>query len=67
MIAEAALARTMPTQRKNFQPMQPGDVYQTYADTTRLETEVGYKPSVSLHEGIERLAEWYMSDLNPLK
>lgn len=53
--------------RKNFLPMQPGDVYQTYADTTRLETEVGYKPSVSLHKGIGLLAEWYMSDLNPLK
>ena len=53
--------------RKNFLPMQPGDVYQTYADTTRLETEVGYKPSVSLHEGIGRLVEWYMSDLNSLK
>ena len=53
--------------RKNFLPMQPGDVYQTNADTTRLETEVGYKPHVRLHEGIGRFIEWYQSDLNPLK
>lgn len=53
--------------KKEFLPMQPGDVYQTYADTTKLETEVGYKPSVSLHEGIGKFIEWYKSDKNPLK
>ncbi len=53
--------------QKNFMPMQPGDVYQTYADTTKLETEVGYKPHVSLHEGIGKLVEWYRSEHNPLK
>lgn len=53
--------------KKNFLPMQPGDVYQTNADTTRLETEVGYKPHVKLHEGIGRFIDWYRSDLNPLK
>ena len=52
---------------KEFLPMQPGDVYQTYADTTRLEAEVGYKPHVKLHEGIAKFAEWYKSDKNPLK
>ena len=52
---------------KVFLPMQPGDVYQTNADTTRLETEVGYKPHVRLHEGITAFAQWYKSDLNPLK
>ena len=53
--------------KKEFLPMQAGDVYQTYADTTKLETEVGYKPSISLHEGITRFIEWYKSDKNPLK
>ena len=53
--------------KKEFLPMQPGDVYQTNADTTRLETEIGYKPAVRLHEGIGRFIDWYRSDLNPLR
>lgn len=48
-------------------PMQPGDVYQTYADTSKLERDFGYRPSVSLHEGIGRFIGWYMSDRNPLR
>ena len=53
--------------KKEFLPMQAGDVYQTNADTTRLEAEIGYKPVVRLHEGIGKFIEWYRSDLNPLK
>lgn len=53
--------------QKVFLPMQPGDVYQTNADTTHLEQEVGYKPHVRLHEGIAAFAAWYNSDLNPLR
>ena len=53
--------------KKEFLPMQPGDVYQTNADTTLLETEIGYKPRVRLHEGIGRFIDWYTSHLNPLK
>ena len=49
--------------QKVFLPMQPGDVYQTHADTTLLEREVGYKPQVQLHEGIRRFVEWFKSDL----
>jgi UDP-glucuronate 4-epimerase len=45
--------------QKEFLPMQPGDVYQTNADTHRLETEMGYKPHVSLHEGIEAFMNWF--------
>lgn len=52
---------------KKMMPMQPGDVYQTYADTTALEQAVGYKPHVTLHEGIERFIAWYRSDKNPLR
>ena len=53
--------------KKEFLPMQPGDVYQTNADTTKLEAEIGYKPVVRLHEGIGKFIDWYQSDLNPLK
>jgi UDP-glucuronate 4-epimerase len=51
---------------KIFMPMQPGDVYQTYADTSKLEADYGYKPKVALEEGIFRFVEWYKSDKNPL-
>ena len=52
---------------KNFLPMQPGDVYQTNADTSKLEAEIGYKPHVRLHEGVARFVEWYKSEKNPLR
>lgn len=52
---------------KNFLPMQPGDVYQTNADTSRLAQAVGYRPKVNLKEGIARFVEWYLSDKNPLR
>ncbi len=51
---------------KEYLPMQPGDVYQTYADTSKLESEVGYHPSVRLHDGIAAFARWFESDENPL-
>ncbi len=44
---------------KNFMPMQKGDVYQTNADTTLLEQEVGYKPKTNLTEGIAKFIKWY--------
>lgn len=46
---------------KHYLPMQQGDVYQTYADTSKLEKEVGYKPSISLHEGITNFIKWFQS------
>lgn len=52
---------------KRYLPMQQGDVYQTSADTTKLEINVGYKPKVELHEGIRNFIGWYKSDKNPLK
>ena len=52
--------------KKEFLPMQPGDVYQTNADTSRLEAEMGYKPHVSLHYGIVEFMKWYKSEKNPL-
>lgn len=53
---ESALGREA---KKDFVPMQQGDVYQTYADTTLLESEVGYRPSTPLHDGIRAFAHWY--------
>ena len=44
---------------KELVPMQPGDVPITYADTTALEKEFGFKPSTSLREGLRKFAEWY--------
>ena len=40
-------------------PMQPGDVPVTYADTTPLERDFGFKPSTSLREGLRQFARWY--------
>ena len=51
----------------NMKPMQPGDVYMTNADTTRLQTEIKYKPKVQLHEGITQFVRWFLSEKNPLK
>ena len=44
---------------KELVPMQPGDVPVTYADTTPLEEDFGYKPSTSLRDGLRAFAEWY--------
>lgn len=44
---------------KKLVPMQPGDVPITYADTTALEEDFGFKPSTSLKEGLRKFAEWY--------
>ena len=54
-----------PEAKKIFLPMQPGDVYQTNADTSLLEREIGYKPRVQLHEGIGKFVEWYKSTVIP--
>lgn len=48
---------------KHFLPMQPGDVYQTNADTTRLETEMGYKPHWILRDGIREFIKWYKNNI----
>lgn len=45
--------------KKNFMPMQPGDVYQTYADTTALFDATGYKPQVDVRTGVYKFVLWY--------
>ncbi|USD41288.1 NAD-dependent epimerase [Vibrio sp. SCSIO 43135] len=44
---------------KNFRKMQPGDVYQTYADTSDLFEATGYKPKVGIEEGVKDFVRWY--------
>ncbi len=49
---------------KELVPMQPGDVPVTYADTSALERDFGYKPSTTLREGLRSFAEWYAGFYN---
>ena len=44
---------------KDFQPIQPGDVIATAADTSALENWINFTPSTSIEDGIRRFAEWY--------
>lgn len=44
---------------KELVPMQPGDVSVTYADTSALEKDFGFKPNTGLRDGLRRFAEWY--------
>ncbi|MCF7949349.1 MAG: NAD-dependent epimerase, partial [Spirochaetia bacterium] len=53
---EKALGKTA---EKEYLPMQPGDVPVTWADTTDLERDFGYKPSTPVEEGVARFVEWY--------
>ncbi|MFK7160884.1 NAD-dependent epimerase [Marinospirillum sp. MEB164] len=46
-------------------PMQPGDVPITYADTQRLQAAVGYQPSTSIEEGVQKFVDWYRQDYHP--
>lgn len=48
------------TAEKNLLPLQPGDVPDTYADVEALVTDVGYKPSTSIEQGIKRFVDWYL-------
>lgn len=47
------------TAQKEFLPMQPGDVYQTYADVSELTKDFGFKPSTSLQEGLAEFVKWF--------
>ncbi|PHM62376.1 NAD-dependent epimerase [Xenorhabdus ishibashii] len=44
---------------KNMLPMQPGDVYSTWADTEDLFKATGYKPSTNISDGVEQFIQWY--------
>lgn len=45
--------------RKEYLPMQPGDVYQTFADVTELINDFEFKPDIDIKEGIKRFAKWF--------
>lgn len=49
---------------KQLVPMQPGDVPVTFADTTPLEEDFGFRPHTSLREGLRKFAEWYKEFYN---
>lgn len=53
---EDALGKTA---KKEFLPMQAGDVYQTYADICELERDFGFRPITSLRDGLGKFADWY--------
>ena len=44
---------------KDFQPIQPGDVVATAADTTALEEWVGFSPTTPIEFGVKQFVEWY--------
>lgn len=46
--------------KKEYLPMQPGDVEQTYADVQNLVDEFGYQPTTSIEEGIQKFVDWYL-------
>jgi UDP-glucuronate 4-epimerase len=50
--------------KKNLLPMQPGDVASTWADTTDLEKDLGYKPYTDVKLGIKNFVEWYRKFYN---
>lgn len=45
---------------KRFLPMQPGDVYATYADISAITRDYGFYPQTNLKDGLRRFAEWYL-------
>ena len=50
--------------KKNFMPMQPGDVYATYADTQDLFEVTGYTSKVKVQEGVKAFVDWYRDFYN---
>jgi UDP-glucuronate 4-epimerase len=57
-VLEKCLNRTA---RKNFLPMQLGDVSESCADVSALTRDIGYKPSTPVTEGIAKFVEWYLA------
>lgn len=60
---EKALSNTLGRKvefNKVFEPIKPGDVPATYASTDKLQEAVGFKPSTTIEEGLQRFADWYV-------
>lgn len=50
--------------KKEYLPMQPGDVYQTYADVSDLMRDYDFKPDTSIEEGLQNFVDWYRNYYN---
>ncbi|MDN3954745.1 NAD-dependent epimerase [Sporolactobacillus laevolacticus] len=50
--------------KKEYLPMQPGDVYQTYADVSDLINDFGFKPDTLVQDGLRKFVEWYLQDID---
>ena len=58
----AALERALGlTAKRNYLPMQPGDVPATSANTDELDAWVGFKPNTAVADGVARFVDWYRS------
>ena len=51
---------------KNLLPLQPGDVPDTYADSSKQVQTLGYQPSTSVRGGVKRFVEWYQENYSEL-
>jgi len=49
---------------KNFLPLQQGDVPDTYADTSEIENDLKYKPSMKVELGVKNFVDWYLDFYN---
>ena len=45
--------------KKNYLPMQPGDVVETFADVEELRADTGYEPGTNLETGVSNFVDWY--------
>ena len=55
-VLEACLGKKA---KKNYLPMQNGDVPETYADIAELRREVGFQPTTLIEEGLQKFVDWY--------
>jgi UDP-glucuronate 4-epimerase len=60
-LVDKLAARLGVSARVRHRPREPGDVERTWADVTRAERELGWRPSVGLDEGLDRFVEWFLS------
>lgn len=52
------------TAKKDMKPMQPGDVYKTYADVSKLQNDYKYKPNTQIKTGVDAFVKWYRKYYN---
>lgn len=48
--------------KRQYEPMQPGDVERTFADVTELDRAIGFKPNTSIEEGLRKFTDWYRGE-----